>query len=71
MEKHGLVLSYFLDWSLLNLVKQRIYDPNNYENLCMLQRCAFSHPLSHGRLTDIHEISMYVMLLKESIKESL
>lgn len=71
MEKHGLVLSYFLYWNLLNLVKQRIYDPNNYENLCVLEHCAFSHSLSHGGLTDIHEISMYIMLLKESIKESL
>lgn len=71
MEKQELVLSYFLYWSLLNFLKQRIYDTNNYENLCMLQHCGFSHPLSHGRLADVHEVSMYVMLLKDSIKESL
>jgi hypothetical protein len=51
--KAGQVPWYFLQQSLLNMVKERIFDPNGYENLCMLQHCIFSHPLSY-EISQLH-----------------
>lgn len=62
---------YFLEQSLLNMVKERNYDPNDYENLCMLQRCVLSHPLSHEILQLRKSLAWHIFDVSKSLEESL